>query len=125
MAVDIDPYLRGLEKRYNLFWLSGESYFDEWTASRNYFRDYDPAIGRYVESDQNGLSGGTNATYNYARSNSVICVDSLRLFTSDQHAAISFEALNSLAIFDPTGSREDGSILTTSVPETFVGKLST
>src|SRR6185503_8231955 len=26
----------------------------------NYFRDYDPAIGRYIESDPIGLAGGLN-----------------------------------------------------------------
>jgi RHS repeat-associated protein len=32
----------------------------------NYFRDYDPAIGGYVESDPIGLYGGSFSTYAYA-----------------------------------------------------------
>ena len=40
-------------------------YYDQETGKHyNYFRDYDPAIGRYVESDPIGLRGGTN-TYGY------------------------------------------------------------
>ena len=31
---------------------------------QNYFRDYDPAVGKYVESDPIGLLAGVN-TYNY------------------------------------------------------------
>ena len=34
--------------------------FDRTTTHYNYFRDYDPAIGRYVESDPIGLWGGLN-----------------------------------------------------------------
>lgn len=37
-----------------------------WTRLHyNYFRDYDPAIGRYVQSDPVGLDGGLN-TFGYA-----------------------------------------------------------
>jgi hypothetical protein len=38
-------------------------------ATYNYKRDYDPAIGRYIESDPIGLAGGSYSTYTYARGN--------------------------------------------------------
>jgi RHS repeat-associated protein len=44
-------------------------YFDaESGLHYNYFRDYDPAMGRYVESDELGLAGGIS-TYSYTSSN--------------------------------------------------------
>ena len=45
----------------------------------NYFRDYDPGIGRYVESDRIGLKAGLN-TYAYVGSNPLAHVDSKGLF---------------------------------------------
>lgn len=39
-------------------------YDSETGLNYNYYRDYDPAIGRYVESDSIGLEGGIN-TYGY------------------------------------------------------------
>ena len=59
-------------------------YFDEETNTHyNYFRDYDPGIGRYIQSDPIGLRGGMN-TYNYAASNSLLNIDPLGLAYSPQ-----------------------------------------
>ncbi|MEX1033734.1 MAG: RHS repeat-associated core domain-containing protein [Cellvibrionaceae bacterium] len=50
-------------------------YFDEETGLHyNYFRDYDPSTGRYIQSDPIGLEGGIN-TYGYALNNPLIYID--------------------------------------------------
>ena len=58
-----DARLVHSQEAYNLRFPG--QYFDSETGKHyNYFRDYDPALGRYVESDLIGLSGGLN-TYSY------------------------------------------------------------
>lgn len=50
-------------------------YFDAETWTHyNYHRDYDPAIGRYIESDPIGLGGGIN-TFAYVDGSPLLKVD--------------------------------------------------
>ncbi len=52
-------------------------YFDQATKLHyNYFRDYDPRLGRYIESDPIGLAGGIN-TYAYGRNDPIGHIDPL------------------------------------------------
>jgi RHS repeat-associated protein len=50
---------------YNLRF-PGQIYDPQAGLQQNYFRDYDPAVGRYVESDPIGLASGSMSTYSYA-----------------------------------------------------------
>lgn len=58
---------------YNLRF-PGQVYDPETNYHYNYYRDYDPQIGRYVQSDPIGLDGGIN-TYGYALGNPVKYTD--------------------------------------------------
>lgn len=55
--------------------LLGQYFDDETGLHYNYYRDYNPSIGRYGESDPIGLKGGLN-TYAYTSLSPVAYVDS-------------------------------------------------
>ena len=57
---------------------AGQYYDQEVNLFYNYFRDYDPITGRYVESDPIGLDGGLN-TYGYVGGDALNVVDSKRV----------------------------------------------
>ena len=59
---------------------AGQYYDKETGLFNNGFRDYNPALGRYMQSDPIGLGGGIN-TYSYVGGNPVGRVDPLGLIT--------------------------------------------
>ena len=67
--VDGDGVSVGMNVRF-----PGQYYDLESGLHYNYFRDYDPNLGRYIESDPIGLDGGIN-TYVYALNNPLANID--------------------------------------------------
>ncbi|NHZ83892.1 hypothetical protein F2P44_32175 [Massilia sp. CCM 8695] len=57
----------------------GQYYDRETNLHYNYYRDYDPQTGRYVQSDPIGLDGGMN-TFGYVNGNPLSYIDPLGLF---------------------------------------------
>ena len=58
---------------YNLR-MPGQTYDPHGGLLQNHHRDYDPVLGRYVESDPIGLDGGIN-TYGYVGANPIVRTD--------------------------------------------------
>jgi RHS repeat-associated protein len=75
---------------YNLRF-PGQYYQAETGLSQNMARDYDPQIGRYIESDPIGLRGGLN-TYGYVGSKPVSAIDPTGLAVQWTGSVISFGA---------------------------------
>jgi RHS repeat-associated protein len=72
-----DPDGDSVKFTYNLRFAG--QYFDAETGKHyNYFRDYDPPSGRYIESDPIGLRGGLN-TYAYVENDPITYFDPLGL----------------------------------------------
>ena len=72
-AANDDPDQDTVSFAYNLRF-PGQYYDQETGLHYNYYRDYDPITGRYVQSDPIGLAGGLN-TYAYVESAPLMWVD--------------------------------------------------
>ncbi|MEJ2376547.1 MAG: RHS repeat-associated core domain-containing protein [Pseudolabrys sp.] len=72
-APNEDPNGSGSNFVFNLRF-PGQYYDAQTGLDYNYYRDYDPRTGRYVESDPSGLWGGLN-TYGYVYGNPLILLD--------------------------------------------------
>jgi RHS repeat-associated protein len=92
--------------------LPGQRYDAETALHYNYFRDYDPGLGRYGESDPIGLEGGLN-TYAYGGGSALSNVDPDGLDYWIENAAETEQSCKqgcglhqSVCVGDPKGKRK-------------------
>ena len=86
--------------KYNLRF-PGQYYQAETGLNQNYFRDYDPQTGRYVESDPIGLAGGTWSTFSYVGNNPISLNDRWGLLPGDPFSTRGAAANDALNFANP------------------------
>jgi RHS repeat-associated protein len=74
----------------------GQYYDSETGLNYNYFRDYDPALGRYIESDPIGLTGGSYSTYSYVGDDTLKLADPLGTKPGDSFPTAEAAAIDAL-----------------------------
>ena len=105
--VNDDPNATGNHFTYNPR-LPGQYFDSETNTNYNYYQDYDPATGRYIESDPIGLEGGIN-TYGYVNASPIRFYDPLGLLVATATGGVGGGFM-----FGPVGgSLSDGGIVGT------------